>query len=67
MTPKKITKGSRVCLNGMEGWWLVVEINGTGLTCTRKIQGTQGSTDQMWTDLEQVTHVKNEKPKRKSK
>jgi hypothetical protein len=65
MTPKKIVKGSRVKLSGMKGWWLVVEQDGTGLTCTRKIRGTQGSTDQIWTDVDQVTHVSNLKLKRK--
>lgn len=67
MKPKKIIKGSRVKLSGVRGWWLVVGINGTGVSATRKIRGTQGSLDQTWTDISQVTHVSNVKPKGKIK
>lgn len=67
MKPKKIIKGSRVKLSGINGWWLVEDVTGTGLTCTRKIVGTHGSKDQIWTDVEQVTHVENVKPKGKIK
>lgn len=67
MTPKRIVKGTRVRLHGIKGWWKVVAIDGTGITCTRKISGTHGSTDSMWTDIAQVTNVSNIKLKGKSK
>lgn len=71
MKAKTIVKGSRVRITGkipgMEGWWVVVKKEGSGLTCQRKTKGAKGSMDQTWITEDQVTNVSNLKLKGKRK
>ena len=59
---KEIRAGTNVRLKGMKGWYVVKQMSGNQLFCTRK---TASGDEQVWTDFDQVVGISNNKTKGK--